>query len=322
MYYPFLRGKQQELLLIRDYCDSFHDYCRPIIEPVKLNPKDLLKATKTLKDERLPFIVIINPTEGDFKNNPSVLKSIWDDSIIGNSNCMLGIIMSEGNNLSQLKSLIGDFPDNEIAIIHKGIIPFTDYNIITKLKVVNEHIFCLDSFPDQAKLVEDVNNYNGEKIAIKDGFIKKSKNKLYPLESPFSDLHKTYKQRFTGFGDFLVEGINYKENGGGGNTTAEMWAVVHLSMFIDEKSMEVKHYLSDSNTQDGASVAEMILECFGKIVSDKAMLVDTPNTLTSGIKIIEDYYQQQKQTNFAKLKYISFIHHIDLMKHYLKCLEG
>lgn len=49
MYYPYLYGKQFELLALREFLDQYADNCQicPIIEPVKSSFNSLRIAVKT-----------------------------------------------------------------------------------------------------------------------------------------------------------------------------------------------------------------------------------------------------------------------------------
>lgn len=320
MYYPYLRGKQQELKLLRDYSDSFHSFCKPIIEPVSMNQKNLLKATDILKKERLPYILIATPINGELKNFPGDISQLWDETITNNPNCEIGLVVSHNNDINKLKKIVKAFPNNKFVLIHIGIFPDQDYEVLKSATSFKEHIFCLDYFAKDGSFESYQNKFTKPKIAIKDGFVRQPKNKDYPQTSQFSNLHNTYASNFSGYGDYLVEGVKYR-SGGGGNPTAEIWATVHLTLFHEDLSLFVNHYLSDTNSQNGSSVGEMIQECFGKIVSQLQHLSAYPNQHTSGLRIIREYYMANHLTNFAKLKYITFIHHIEVMKNYLNNLE-
>lgn len=70
MYYPYLRGKQFELLALREFSTKFKDNKRiiPIIEPVKTQFNGLNAATSTMLENGMKFALILNPNDGDFKH--------------------------------------------------------------------------------------------------------------------------------------------------------------------------------------------------------------------------------------------------------------
>lgn len=79
MYYPYLRGKQFELLALREFSGQYvnNDRIIPIIEPVKEQVKGLNQTAKVLIDNGMEFAVVLNPKEGDFKH-PNVDNDILD----------------------------------------------------------------------------------------------------------------------------------------------------------------------------------------------------------------------------------------------------
>ena len=68
MYYPYLRGKQYELVLLREQAEliSKSKNIIPIIEPVKENLNPLDRAIKEFNKNDIEYILIANPINGDF----------------------------------------------------------------------------------------------------------------------------------------------------------------------------------------------------------------------------------------------------------------
>ena len=73
MYYPYLRGKQFELILLRDNSNVIAKYVHPIIEPVRKDFKSLGRAIEVLTREKVLFTLIVNPITGE---NPVYQESI------------------------------------------------------------------------------------------------------------------------------------------------------------------------------------------------------------------------------------------------------
>jgi hypothetical protein len=56
MYYPYLRGKQFELIALREFADQYDNYnVMPIIEPVKLAFNSMILAISMMKNRGLKF---------------------------------------------------------------------------------------------------------------------------------------------------------------------------------------------------------------------------------------------------------------------------
>lgn len=69
MYFPYLRGKQFELIALREFATQHPNAEKivPIIEPVKSTFNGLTTATKVMFERQLHFALVLNPTDGDFK---------------------------------------------------------------------------------------------------------------------------------------------------------------------------------------------------------------------------------------------------------------
>ena len=69
MYYPYLRGKQYELLALKEFAAGTESprFVWPILEPVRDPDTNTAfgRAIADLKDREMNFTVIVNPTVGD-----------------------------------------------------------------------------------------------------------------------------------------------------------------------------------------------------------------------------------------------------------------
>ena len=70
MYFPYLRGKQFELMALRDFSNDNQGNNKiiPIIEPVKLQMNGMNTALSVLIENRMKFAIILNPNDGNFKH--------------------------------------------------------------------------------------------------------------------------------------------------------------------------------------------------------------------------------------------------------------
>jgi hypothetical protein len=65
MYYPYLRGKQFELILLRDNAEFIaKNRIYPIIEPVKTNFSSLKNTMTVLNEKGVHCTLIVNPQAG------------------------------------------------------------------------------------------------------------------------------------------------------------------------------------------------------------------------------------------------------------------
>lgn len=75
MYLPYIRGRQYELLALRELVtkDLLGDYVIPVIEPVKLSPT-LVKTIAEYIRIGHPVAVIRNPVVGSFMKDINEAK--------------------------------------------------------------------------------------------------------------------------------------------------------------------------------------------------------------------------------------------------------
>ncbi|EAW5089437.1 sce7725 family protein, partial [Salmonella enterica] len=70
MYFPLLRGKQYELIALKELSTIVPNVLfKPIIEPVRKNLKQLEVAVKLLNKNKIIPIIIVNSEIGELKGN-------------------------------------------------------------------------------------------------------------------------------------------------------------------------------------------------------------------------------------------------------------
>ena len=71
MYFPYIRGKQYELICIRESAQRMAESgILPIIEPVRSNFSGLNRAIVALVDKNVRFVLVITPDCGDLDGQP------------------------------------------------------------------------------------------------------------------------------------------------------------------------------------------------------------------------------------------------------------
>ena len=272
MYYPYFRGKQFELILLRDNAEFLakNNIC-PIIEPVKTNVAPLERAIAKLKEFNVNFTLIINPKVGDLINQIQTIIDFAVENLDEYDNFSLGYIMTEQDTIDSLIKCINKNPGFSFSIIHYG---FTKGKQLayesSKLKQIMQHIF-IDG--QSGELYQSHFN-RGKKILIRDGF-SIQKNADYPPSEHFSELHLTYSNSkgMQGFGDFLMVGDDYSESGGPAYAVA-----IHLTYLGEDDVMFIYHFKSDRKDSP-ADPAGKFLEALKKLIArlneSKSLLLRT-----------------------------------------------
>jgi len=311
MYYPFIRGKQFELVMLREMAQKIAKWgFVPIIEPVRGNFPALKRAIKELADKNCHFILIANPCVGELKDNDSALcEEVFDSDILQlYANYSVGINLTEKDSRADAKGYLEE-QRKPIAVIHSGFSDGKGLSTLIKEKqlAITEHVFVEDNLLYRR-------HFQGVKrVLIQDGF-KIRNNRDYPIEEPFSGLYLTYQEmNYDAFGDFLIVGSEYKEGGGPAYAIA-----IHLT-YADPKAddaIAIKHYVSEQ-VDTPKDPAGKFLEALRKLVND----VKRPKSLILKTTAVDEYLQLYNDKHFPGLGYVkklSMQHHIELMAHLLE----
>jgi hypothetical protein len=309
MYQPYIRGKQFELLGIRELINNVlipnKEIVSPIIEPVK-NSSTLKNTLKALAENDINFTVIANPQVGSFKEIEDVLTVI-NDAVNDYNNFQIGIIFHKSLNhntvLEKLKKISNKIP--ALSIIHsysfedidKKIKAFSDFFNV-KYNVVN-----LTATSKRYHRNFELNT----RIELDDYFNSQAKNSDYLKldESNFSEEYKYFREDgFIGFSDYLSIGENYSETG-----FLPYAVAIHIS-FKDRTSqmIKIKHFVSESN-DDTSDIAGKFDESITKLIH----WCDETGFNSIAIPIFRKYHQDGHFPGLGILKKLSLMNHIDLV---------
>ncbi|MCR9002730.1 sce7725 family protein [Rahnella perminowiae] len=234
MYFPLVRGKQFELVALRELACIVNDRkFKPIIEPVRDNYTPLVKTIQLLNKNNIVPLVIINPSLGDFKDHE---RNIIDE------------ILKISDSVKYIPCLkVKEFREEYERILSslkgKKAVYIFDKLDSMKMSLLKNVDFVLVPSDSPTRALASLDNV----ILIDDAFKKEKKNADYSSESYFSDLHVSYlnnSKNIIGFGDYTIVGSDYSESGGPAYVVT-----IHLS-YIDHDnfdSMSVKHFSSKDN---------------------------------------------------------------------------
>ena len=310
IYYPFLRGKQYELITLRENSQLLSSgQILPIIEPVKKNLNPIFKSIDNLVENQAFFTVITNPIH--FEDDRKILiEELIPYLNEKESRFSYGFIITPETDIGEIETFLNTYKSSNTTIIHYGfrqgrelsnLINSSNYNI-------SSHIFIEKYCGKLYRNHFDERN----QILIRDGFIQRP-NREHPDVEHFSDLHITYRQEgANGFGDFLIVGDDYSSSGGPAYTVA-----IHLT-FIDsdqDNDMFIKHYKSD-RFETPADPGGKFLEALNKLVID----VNDPNTKIFHSKAVNEFLDLNNKQHFPGLGYVkklSIQHHLELLDNFL-----
>lgn len=307
MYFPYLRGKQFELIALREISGIMatkNERISPIIEPVK-NSSTLKSTLFELRNKNINFNIIINPSVGDLKDSMETVLEVIQDQLNGFSNYQIAIIVSERTNVPEILDIIReqDIEFAGITLIHEAV---TNVSAI----IDSEDDF---SFLNNVIYFQKTSRrYNREFdrntwVGLEDFFNSQLKNADYLAvgDSQFSEEHLYYQQDgFKGFSDFLTIGDNYSETG-----FLPYAVAIHLSYADIDNKIRIKHFVSDSN-DDASDIGGKFAEALEKLVN-WCELNPVPDTVA--LLQFKELYRTGHFPGLGSIKKLSIMHHIELV---------
>ena len=321
MYYPYFRGRQNELLCLRELLEAnrLSDCIMPVLEPVKFSSTFFTTLKKFIEKDR-EVIVIINPSVGKFvKEYTKALKDVEVDE----KNEKLQKTMKE------YKEILKDEHIRKAYIVNSRVIN----NVLElteekrkKIYLINsnkgdedfyvehgEELFVAASFiPKDEDFKDEV---VGNAIILEDCYDKAKRNVDY-MDNPdvlFSKNHLIFKRRgYQGFSDYSIVGNEYEESG-----FAPLAIAIHIVYFGDRNELRVHHFVSDSN-ENISDPARKFEEAMEKLVQwEKIERVK----YTKGLMGLINYYENGRFPGLGVIKKFSLMHHVELMGRFLEDKE-
>lgn len=310
MYHPYFRGKQFELITIREMADLLaKKNFVPVIEPVRESLGGLKRALSAVCDAGGRAIVIVNPFHGDHQEDGASITSLLEEGFQGSDNISAGILLRNDMTVDEVMACYAQHTNHEPVLVHAGFNAPKALAALLEMEMPGLTNVFLD---DHAKLLYRRHFDQSSRILIHDGF-KRQRNADYPGLEEFSDMHVTYRDRgMEGFGDFLTVGDVYSEGGGPAYAVA-----IHLTFIDPEKDdvMYIYHFVSDTKdtpTDPAGKFSQALAKLIAKLDSGSSYILET--------QAIEEFRALHTKGHFPGLGYVkklSMKHHIELLADYL-----
>ncbi len=311
-YFPYVRGKQFELIALRDMCSITTDtsIISPIIEPVKKVGTTLLKTLDCLIASNINFNLIFNPKVGSVETDYDDLIGTITSELDGYSNYQPAFIINEQANIALIIELIEKYDLKNISLICKER-PKDDSLFDALLETTSIRYAILQDDRYVQRLSKIIRPYCERLILLADRFNLKTRNVDYydPDDEFFSDDHLCFEDDgFCGFSDYLTIGSDFKEGG-----FLPYAIAIHLTYFDADQAFRIRHFVSDSN-EDTADTLGKFAEALAKLIpfiNEKEM-----NTVACDQfrKIAED----GTYPGLGSIKKLSILNHIELVYNFFK----
>jgi hypothetical protein len=312
MYFPYLRGKQFELLALKEICPYLKpsNKIHPIIEPVKDSFQALERSLNELCCNNIVPTIILNPKVGDISKTADLIQ-----------------FASKFNEKNELH--IGFILDDEFAIskaYHTIERNFDSYVPVT--------IICSNEDIDRIELTNFISDFNvvyslldldeitsrsfkrmfstETKVSLSDPFPKAERNADYAKkhDALLTEDHIYYKEEgFVGFSDFLTVGKDYQESG-----FLPYAVAIHITYPAkNNEEIRLRHFVSDSN-EDDSDVPGKFFEALKKLIE----FTDKLSFKTQALKEFKTLYEKEHYPGLGYIKKLSILNHLELVNKLLQ----
>lgn len=304
MYFPYLRGRQFELIALREYASIYNgdNEIIPIIELVKKTFNNVKLAISKLVEGNVRFALVLNPAVGEISGIADIMLSLKDE-LSDKSLWIPAFIV--GNNYTLILDHIKEYDFSEILLIcdDRTDIDNSDFNEILSSGNVKYIVS-----PENRSLKRKLQSkYNSIKlIRIDDNFKPLPRNKDYLTigEEKFTEEHLFYKEdKYFGFSDFTVIRSPFLEGGGAAYAVS-----IHLTYEKPNGEIWIKHFTSVTND----SIAN-IQGKFSEAANKAVAFLDNESIDTEASRELRKYVKEEKYPGLGMVKKISIKHHLELV---------
>ncbi len=309
MYFPILRGKQFELIALRELCSQAPEVfarIKPVIEPVTQNWKPLIKTLEVLNEIDVKPLMILNPSVGELDSQ--IIN--YDDSLSGKIIPTLHLTYDNEEKVIRKAQEIG--VENIAVLVPDGC----SNTAIKSLK--DAKYLIISTSLTQAKRHSD--GVNSSVILLEDGFQRQERNADYQKSSKFKSAIAEYKSfDLGGFSDYTITGQFYRDSGGPAYVVA-----IHVSELKEEQddfgpevTLLVNHYISDFKSDSPKDPAAKFNSALKKMFYD----VDSrPHHFenTIGLSGFRELYDTKHFSGLGVAKKYSVLHHMQTLANYVQ----
>lgn len=313
MYYPYFRGKQFELITIRETAELLaKNRFVPVIEPVRESLGGLKRALSAVCEAGGRAVVIVNPYHGDHQDDGASITDLLHEDFQSTDNISAGILLRSDMTLDTVMACYERHVHNRPVLIHAGFHAPKALAVELEGKMAELTNIFIEA---HANTLYRKHFEGSDRVLIRDGF-KPRRNAEFarvPIEE-FSELHLTFQSDLgmNGFGDFLTVGDVYSDGGGPAYAVA-----IHLT-FINPDADDVMciyHFVSTTNdtpTDPAGKFAQALEKLIVKLDSGASHVF-----ATDAIQEFRNLYIKGHFPGLGYVKKLSMKHHIETLAAYL-----
>jgi len=305
MYFPILRGRQNELLALRELQEAKRlEHVTPIIEPVKAS-STLLSVLQLFQEEEKELLLVGNPIVGSFEKELSQnieYRRRFESLLMANSHLVGMYYCGYGSDSDVLS--IAEMPKAYVLNAENR----DQYDSVCQMEVPAYTLVSTGNSRVQRKA-------KGRRISLESAFKPQARNADYCSHKEdflTEELFYYTEDGFDGFSDYSVIGEGYSE--GGFMPKVVALHLVHLNPAKDQ--LFVRHFTS-SEERRGSDVGGKFHEALGELIS---WADDNEGLLrpTSALDAMKRIYVEGKFPGLGVAKRLAIMHHLELVNSLLE----
>ena len=308
MYFPYLRGKQFELIALREFSTQLPNSERiiPIIEPVKADFNSLTTAVNMMFENRQKFALILNPNDGDFRRTQkNVLSEV--STLTANIENWIPAFLHQ-NNTPEIRDAIQANSLSNVMIVFKDHIEVNNAGIMELLSDP-EIEYIVNGNPASRLEMRKLGMLEKKIIRLDNCFIEQQRNADYSNipEDKFTEEHRFFTtDHFFGISDYTALPKDFIDGG-----MLPYAIAIHLTYEKNQDEIYVRHFVSDTN-DDRSNIQGKFFEATIKV---KNFFSDIPRT--NAINELIRFLDEDRYPGLGTIKKLSIKNHIELMNRIL-----
>lgn len=314
MYYPYLYGKQKELIAVRRLSGLLAEECRvqAVVEPVKVAESTLLITLQQCERSANVTWVVVNPRLLDFKERTARDRLKWGLDLLGKVKdrkfARPALLIDDTFSPAAAKAFVKQFAGEKVGLV---VIPSSVdiSDVLDQLSDVTiSRVFFKGPSPSSSTL-----KLIGRKrcVIVEDRFPHQSRNADYAGRHFFTDSHLTYAdEALAGFSDYTI--LPPSPSDGGGPPGAVAFHMCYVALDKPGKEFWVEHFVSDRTDQAENDTGGKFLEALRKF-SRAAKRADSNFGLTDAASEYLRRHTDQDPPDLGTNKLLEVMHHLELV---------
>jgi hypothetical protein len=263
MYFPYLYGRQMELLALRDLATDLAGWANivPVIEPVMAKPGDLGRCLSELQEARSPLYLIVNPSQGQLRDGvPDAWRERVGEFIANASLLYPAHQVTTEEDASAVQAFYQRFSNRRVAVVLRQP-RISPQDLAEQLADRDAIVFVHTSANPRAYLQ---GLPAGKCVEVAASFNALARNADYSGSEWFSSSHLEFaNDGRPGFSDFGPLPTTFRLQGGQAGAAA-----IHLTYRNDDGSLWIQHFVSDTTDRDQGDATSKIAEAVVKLAAE------------------------------------------------------